>query len=92
MARGVPLAYRVEVRRSAEKEIASIGDAATRQRVLDGIESLKAEGRPYGSEKLSGRGDEYKLREGNFRIIYTIDDEANLVVVSAVLNRREAYR
>jgi len=47
--------------------------------------------RPKGAKKLSGR-EEYRLRVGNYRVLYTIDDMGHAVTVFAVGHRREVYR
>ena len=47
--------------------------------------------RPRGANKLSGR-EEYRLRVGDYRVLYTIDEEGHIVTVLAVGHRREVYR
>ena len=48
--------------------------------------------RPFGCEKLSAHLDRYRVREGNYRIVYSIDDEKLLVDVVKVGHRKEVYR
>ena len=60
-------------------------------RILSRIRALAADPRPPGCEKLSG-GERYRVRQGVYRIIYTVSDEEVCVVVVKVAHRREAYR
>lgn len=62
-----------------------------RERVDEVLLALADEPRPRGSRKLSGR-DEYRVRVGNYRVVYAVDDETRLVEVLKVAHRREVYR
>jgi len=53
---------------------------------------LEQNPRPHGCTKLEGSEDEYRVRVGDYRILYVIDDKAKLVTVARVRHRREAYR
>jgi mRNA interferase RelE/StbE len=83
--------YRLEVKRSAEKEIRSLSPE-TVDRVWLRIKALTTNPRPRGCKKLSGDVPGYRLRAGDYRIIYEIDDAEGLVSVRQVRHRREAYR
>ena len=48
--------------------------------------------RPHGCTKLEGSEDEYRVRVGDYRILYLMDDKAKLVTVARVRHRRDAYR
>ena len=61
------------------------------QRILETIEALRDEPRPPGSVKLSGK-ECYRVRQGNYRIIYKIQDSQLVVIVIKVGHRREVYR
>jgi mRNA interferase RelE/StbE len=61
------------------------------QRILERIDSLREEPRPPGSVKLSGK-EYYRVRQGNFRIIYEIQNTQLVVIVIKVGHRREVYR
>jgi mRNA interferase RelE/StbE len=64
-----------------------------RERVRDKIESLAQNPRPYGVKSLQGsQKGHLRLRVGDYRIIYRIEDERLLVLVVAVGHRREVYR
>jgi mRNA interferase RelE/StbE len=61
-------------------------------RIAARIDSLSKNPRPLGSEKLKGLEDLYRVRQGDYRIIYTIKDADLVVVVITIGNRREVYR
>ena len=61
------------------------------KRILERIDSLREEPRPPGSVKLSGK-EYYRVRQGNFRIIYEIQNTQLVVIVIKVGHRREVYR
>lgn len=82
--------YTVDVRRSAVKEI---GDLPKREcvAIVGKIQALARDPRPHGSEKLSG-DDKYRLRHGDYRVVYEIDDARKKVTIVRVAHRREVYR
>lgn len=82
--------YRVQLKASAEKELAAL-PAKLVQRIFPKIESLGEEPRPIGCKKLKGGSTEWRIRVGEYRAVYTIDDAKLLVVVTRVRHRSEAY-
>jgi mRNA interferase RelE/StbE len=84
--------YRVVIKPSASKEIGAVGHKKDRQRIVLRIQSLGENPRPSGCEKLSGHLDRYRVREGNYRIVYSIDDGKSLVDVVKVGHRKDVYR
>jgi mRNA interferase RelE/StbE len=82
--------YRLEVKRSAAKEIADLPKADC-QRVVAKIQLLANNPRPHGCEKLSG-AEKYRVRQGDYRILYEIDDSAKSVIIVKIGNRKEVYR
>lgn len=82
--------YRLEVKRTAAQEIGDLPKADCR-RVVAKIQLLARNPRPHGCEKLSG-ADKYRVRQGDYRILYEIDDSTKLVTIVKVGNRREVYR
>jgi len=82
--------YRLQVRRSAAREISAL-PARDRRRVVARIAMLATDPRPVGCEKLSGE-DKYRVRQGDYRILYEIVDADLVVVVVKVGNRRDVYR
>jgi mRNA interferase RelE/StbE len=84
--------YRVVLKRSAAKEIDSLDRKTTRQHIVKKIEELGSNPRPPGCEKLTGKHDRYRLRQGPFRILYEIKDDELIVFVVKVARRREVHR
>ena len=84
--------YKLVIKRSAAKEIESIGLKKTRQRVVERIRGLAENPRPHGCEKLSGRHSRYRVRQGPFRILYEIKDDELIVYVVRVADRRDVYK
>lgn len=82
--------YDVTVRPSVARDLRGIPQADVR-RILARIEALREDPRPPGSEKLSAQG-RYRVRQGNYRILYTIADAELIVEVVKVGHRREVYR
>lgn len=82
--------YGIEIKKSAAKELAELPFRDC-ERIVAKIHALASEPRPHGSEKLSGE-EKYRLRQGDYRILYEIDDHARKVTVVKVAHRREAYR
>ena len=82
--------YRLIVRRSAGKEIEAL-PPKHRRRVVIKTQGLATNPRPIGCEKLSGE-EKYRLRQGDYRILYEIVDRELVVTVVKVGNRRDEYR
>jgi mRNA interferase RelE/StbE len=84
--------YSLLIKPSAGKELEAVGSKADRVRIVGRIRGLAEEPRPHGAEKLAGYDDRYRLRQGNYRIVYSIDDRAKQVVVFKVGDRKDIYR
>lgn len=82
--------YRIEFKPSVWKDLDSI-PKTDRLRILKSIERLSNDPRPAGSKKLSG-SERYRIRQGNYRILYSIEDDRLVVVVVKVGHRREVYK
>ncbi len=82
--------YNVEIKRSAEREMNRL-PAEMHRRISERILALEDNPRPLGSRKLRG-GEAYRLRVGDYRVLYTSDDQARRIFVYCVAHRREAYR
>lgn len=82
--------YNVQIRRSAEKEIEKL-PKKDRQKVIEKIGGLRENPHPSGVKKLSGE-EKYRLRQGNYRILYELHDAIVIVVVVKVADRKDAYR
>lgn len=83
--------YSIRIKRSAQKEIEAIGTKKDRQRIVSRIAELAKDPRPPGCEKLSA-SDYYRVRQGQYRIVYEIQDEILIVVVIKVAHRKDVYR
>jgi mRNA interferase RelE/StbE len=84
--------YRILVKPSAAKEIETVGSKNDRRRIVGKIEGLSAEPRSSGAEKLAGYDDRYRVRQGNYRIVYLIDDSKLEVTIFKVGHRKDVYR
>ncbi len=82
--------YSIEFKRSVVKDLRGIPSKDI-QRILQRIDSLADDPRPPGCEKLSGL-ERYRLRQGNYRILYEILDERVLIVVVKIGHRRSVYQ
>ena len=82
--------YRIFFRESAWKDLRSIPKRDL-QRVLDQISDLECDPRPPGVEKLTGT-DRYRVRQGRYRIVYSIQDRELTVWVVKVAHRKDVYR
>jgi mRNA interferase RelE/StbE len=85
------VAYTVIVERSAVRDLKRLPDQI-RTRVDEHILALAANPRPQGVEKLSGSDCSYRLRVGDYRVLYEIHDEILHVLVVKIGHRREVYR
>jgi len=82
--------YSIRFRTSVRKDLRKIPKADV-QRIMARIESLADNPRPPRAEMLTG-DDKYRIRQGNYRILYTVEDDALIVCVVKVGHRREVYR
>ena len=85
------MAYQVLIKDSARKELAALS-LPLQKRIDTRIRALSENPRPSGVKKLAGDENLYRLRVGDYRIIYQIRDQALLVLVIKISHRREAYR
>lgn len=83
--------YTVTFARSARKELEHLPNHFA-DRILQRIEALAQNPRPSGVVKLQGNKNFWRLRVGDYRVVYSIDDSAKAVDVSVVRHRREVYR
>ena len=81
--------YRVVIKKSAAKEIQSI-PKKDRIRIIEKIRSLAADPHLHGSKKLSGQ-EKYRIRQGNYTILYQVINEELVVSVVRVRHRRDIY-
>jgi len=82
--------YSLEIKRSAQKELDAL-DETLFTRIDRKIVALADSPRPAGCKKLKGYKDQWRLRVGNWRVLYIIDDAAKLVTITRIAHRREVY-
>lgn len=84
--------YEIRITDAAAKELDALPRRKDRQAVASRILGLAKEPRPPGCVKLSGHEELYRVRQGSYRIVYTIEDDRLVVIVIRVADRKEAYR
>jgi len=84
-------AYDVEFAPSAARSFAKL-ERRIQRRVAQRVEALAYTPRPRASEKLRGTADRYRIRVGDYRIIYDIEDDALVILILRVGHRRDVYR
>ena len=82
--------YSLVVKHAAEREIERLPHGV-RRLVVRRIQALADDPRPHGSKKLSGR-EEYRVRQGEHRVVYTIDDASRIVTIVRTAHRSDVYR
>ncbi len=88
------MSYKVELSRRAIKQLAQlkIGDKKTLVRIKARIDSLADNPRPEGTIKLSGEENLYRVRVGDYRILYKIQDDVLVVLVLRIMQRGGVYK
>lgn len=84
--------YRLLIKPSAATEIEAVGTKRDRQRIVVRIQSLARDPKPPGSEKLAGSAALFRVRQGDYRVIYVVDDAHGTIEIIKVGHRREVYR
>jgi mRNA interferase RelE/StbE len=82
--------YKILIKPSAVKEIEGIPQK-DRQRIAARIQGLPTNPRPPGCEKLSGQ-DKFRLRQGAYRVVYSVNDDESSLLIVKVGHRKEIYR
>ena len=85
------MTHRIELSPAAARQIRTL-DAPARRRIQAVVELLAQEPRPAGAKKLVGGDGEWRVRTGDYRVIYEVRDGVLLVLVLAVGHRRDIYR
>jgi len=84
--------YRVLIKSSAGRELERLGAKTDRTRLVDRIRALADDPRLRGCEKLAGHSDRFRIRQGNFRVVYLVDDQMRKVTIFKVGDRKDIYR
>ena len=82
--------YDLRIRRQAQSELAQLSSGIY-EKVRDAVRMLANQPRPAGCRKLKGR-EGWRIRAGNYRVIYEIDDQQGMVTVLHIGHRRDVYR
>ena len=82
--------YKIELRPKVKKQLKDL-EAASRMRIYGAIELLRTHPIPPNAKRLKGRSD-YRLRVGEYRVIYRFNAGKLIVLVIAIAHRREIYR
>ena len=82
--------YQIIIQRHAEKELDAL-ESPVHKRIVTRLLALEDNPRPAGIKKLQGQ-ESYRLRVGDYRILYTIDDKSKKIFIVSVGHRREVYR
>ncbi len=82
--------FSVEIKRTAQKELDALNDTIF-ARIDPKILALTEKPRPHGCAKLGGHADQWRIRVGDYRVIYTIDDAKRQITIMRVAHRREVY-
>ncbi len=83
--------YALYLKKSAEKELLALPREYA-VKVKDAIVALADNPRPAGCKKLSGKADDYRIRVGTYRVVYTISDKVLTVSVIKIAHRKDVYR
>ncbi len=84
--------WTLEYAPAAVRFLERVRDAKLSRRLQSALESLQSESRPHKCVKLSGEDDLYRIRVGDYRILYAVQDDKLLVLVVDIGHRREIYR
>lgn len=82
--------YSVEFTAAAARELRKL-DPPLRRRVIGGIGTLEGEPRPHGVRKLSGFDNAWRIRIGDYRVLYEVHDDRVLIIVVRIAHRRDVY-
>jgi mRNA interferase RelE/StbE len=85
------LAYEVRLKPSAERELRKL-PRQIQLRVARRLDGLTSDPRPHGCEKLAGLDDLYRIRVGEYRIVYQVSDQVLLILVVTIGHRGDVYR
>lgn len=82
--------YKISIKKSAAKELENIPKKNLRE-IVKRIQSLARNPRPTGSQKLSGQ-QRYRVRQGDYRVVYSVDDKDSIIDIVKIGHRRQIYR
>ena len=84
--------YKVLIKASAGKELERLGTKSDRARIVERIQAMAENPRPHGCEKLAGYSNRFRIRQGNYRVVYLVDDQRREITIFKVGDRKDVYR
>jgi mRNA interferase RelE/StbE len=84
--------YKVLIKASAGKELERLGTKSDRARIVERIQAMAENPRPHGCEKLAGYSNRFRIRQGNYRVVYLVDDHRREITIFKVGDRKDVYR
>lgn len=85
------MAFRIEWKKSTRKDLRKL-QSAMMDKIIEAVEGLAENPFPHGVEKLSGSEHAYRIRLGDYRIVYEVVVESRLVEIQRVRHRKDVYR
>jgi mRNA interferase RelE/StbE len=85
-------AYSLLTSKRAERDLDKIRDKSALRRIVEKIDALQHDPRPPGVRKLMGSDMDYRIRIGDYRVVYQINDRARTVLICGVGDRKDIYR
>jgi mRNA interferase RelE/StbE len=85
------MAFRIEWKKSTRKDLRKLPPSIT-DKIVEAVENLAENPFPHGVEKLSGSEHAYRIRLGDYRIVYEVVAESKLVEIQRVRHRKDVYR
>lgn len=83
--------FRIEWKKSTRKDLRKL-PASTEERIIEAVENLAENPFPHGVEKLSGSQHAYRIRLGDYRIVYEVVNELKLIEIQRVRHRKDVYK
>ena len=83
--------FRIEWRRSTKKDLRKLPPKEV-ARIVEAVDALSSEPFPFGVEKLKGSEHSYRIRVGDYRVVYEVFADLKLVEIERVKNRKDVYR
>jgi mRNA interferase RelE/StbE len=83
--------YRIQFKASAAKEFKKL-PLSVKQRVSISLDNLQQNPRPSGVKKLQGEQALYRVRVGEYRIVFTIDDDEKIIKITRIRHRQDVYK
>jgi mRNA interferase RelE/StbE len=83
--------YEIRFTAAANRELRRL-PAQVIRRVVAAIDQLARDPRPHGAKKLAGSQDTYRLRVGDYRVVYIVDDDQQVILITRIRHRKDTYK